>query len=227
MRAHAAALAAYQPWRRPMKLYIINLEQARDRRVYMEAQVDGLEHEFIEAVDSRTLQREDWPEQMSLGAVGCALSHLKAYRAIVRDGRTGIVLEDDAILPATLPDIDLDEGVALLAYRHPPTIGQCRLRGPGPLLEPLDRILTSTAYAITPEACETLLEFNPVSRGLGPDHWSSFPIRVRCVEGRPVGHNSDFASTVSYRNGSFIPNRLRTWNRNRIERTMSKFVRVD
>jgi hypothetical protein len=210
-----------------MKLYIINLERDRDRRAFIEAQVDGLEHEFIEAVDGRTLRREDWPEHMTLGAVACALSHLEAYRAIIRDGETGIVLEDDAILPPTLPDILLEEGVALLAYRHPPTAGRCRLRGPGPLLEPLDSVICSVAYAITPEACATLLEFDPPSRGLGPDHWLSFPIKVRCVEGRPVGHNSDFASTVGYRNGRFIPNRLRAWNRNRIERTMSNFVRVD
>jgi hypothetical protein len=210
-----------------MKLYIINLERARDRRAYMEKQVVGLEHEFIEAVDGRTLKREDWPHELSLGATAAGLSHQKAYRAIVRDGQTGIVLEDDAILPRELPEIPLEEGVALLLYRHPPTVAQCRLRGPGPLLEPLDRIVGGTAYAITPEAAATLLEFDAPARGLGPDFWTHLPIKVWCVEGRPVGHKNDFPSTLGYRDGRLIPNWLRTLNRKRIERTMSNFVRVD
>jgi hypothetical protein len=211
----------------PMKLYIINLERARDRRAFMEKQVVRLDHEFIEAVDLRTLKREDWPQELSLGAAAAGLSHQKAWRAIVRDGRTGIVLEDDAILPRELPEIPLEEGVALLLYRHPPTLAQCRLRGPGPLLEPLDRVLCGTAYAITPEAAATLIEFDPPAHGLGPDFWAHFPVKVWCVEGRPVGHKNSFPSTLGYRDGRLIPNWLRTLNRKRIERTMSNFVRVD
>jgi hypothetical protein len=210
-----------------MKLYIINLERARDRRAFMEKQVAGLEHEFVEAVDGRTLKREDWPQELSLGLTAAGLSHQKAYRAIVRDGQTGMVLEDDAILPRELPEIPLQEGVALLSYRHPPTLAQCRLRGPGPLLEPLDRILGGTAYAITPEAAAAMLEFNAPARGLGPDYWVHFPVKVWCVEGRPVGHKLDFPSTVGYREGRLIPNWLRTLNRKRIERKMSIFVTVD
>jgi hypothetical protein len=85
-----------------------------------------------------------------------------------------------------------------------------------------------TAYAITPEACETLLEFHPAKHGLEADMWWRFPVRVRCVQGRPVGYRVDFPSTIGYRrSGRFIPNRLRTWNRKRNERTMSRFVVVE
>jgi hypothetical protein len=210
-----------------MKLYIINLERARDRRAFMEKQVADREHEFIEAVDRRTLKPEDWPPELSLGAVAAGLSHQKAYRAIIRDGHTAIVLEDDAILPRELPEIALEEGVALLSYRHPPTVAQCRLRRPGPLLEPLDRILGGTAYAITPDAAATLLAFDAPARGLGPDYWAHLPVKVWCVEGRPVGHKLEFPSTVGYREGRLIPNWLRTLNRKRVERKMSNFVTVD
>lgn len=211
-----------------MKLYVISLERSRDRRAHIEAQVARFDHEFVPTVDGRTLRREDWPQGQPLNMVATCLSHMNAYRAIRRDGQTGIVLEDDAILPDCIPEIPLDEGVALLEYRVPPSLGSCRLRGPGPLLEPLDPIQGGTAYAITPEACETLLEFHPARHGLDPDMWGDFPVRVRCVPGRPVSYRLDFPSTIGYRRGGrFIPNRLRTWNRKRNERAMTQFVIVD
>lgn len=211
-----------------MKLYVMNLERYRERRAHIEAQVARFDHEFVPTVDGRSLKREDWPDVQPLNMVAACLSHMNAYRAIQRDGRTGIVLEDDAILPDRLPDILLDDGVALLEYRSISSLGRCRLRGPGPLLEPLDPIQGGTAYAITPEACATLLDFHPAKRGLTPDSWWHFPVRVRCVQGRPASYRLDFPSTIGYRpGGRFIPNRLRTWNRKRNEREMTRFVVID
>lgn len=213
-----------------MRVYVINLPRCVERREHIEAQVRGLDHEFIETVDARTLNREDWPERISLGTVGCGLSHLNAYRHIIRDNRSGLVVEDDAILPQNTAELldaietELAPGdVALLYYRVPPGQRECTLHGTGLLLEPETAVLSGCAYVITPEACRRLLEFDALRRGFGIDDWDAAPVRPLCVAGRPVRHRFDFPSSIGYANGRLIPAFLRTWNRRRLERQMSRF----
>ena len=209
-----------------MKAYVISLERSTERRAHIEAQVRGIDHEFVQAVDGRTLDRSEWPDWLPLGLVGCGLSHLNAYRAILRSGGPGLVLEDDAILPDRLPEFRFvaDGDVVLLYYRTHPSVTECALIGGGVLRKPSAPVAATTAYAITPGACERLLDFNPPKRGLGPDDWSHFPVSVWCVYPRPVGVRLDFPSTLGYAKGRLVAAWLRTWNRRRIERRMSCFV---
>ncbi len=84
----------------------------------MAEQLEGvsLRHEFIEAVDGRALTPSEraelvdetavarYPGWLTPGALGCALSHRRAYERILdsEDDGVALVLEDDAILPTTI-----------------------------------------------------------------------------------------------------------------------------
>lgn len=92
-----------------MKAYIINLDNARDRRESMESQVQnsGLIYEFIPAVDGRSIPvsllsiiRQEHSYSVTPGEIGCSLSHLMVYKALVStDDDCALVLEDDISLP--------------------------------------------------------------------------------------------------------------------------------
>jgi len=202
-----------------MKCYAISLERSIERRVHIAAQLEGRVHELVDAVDARQLGPHElpplppaMPERFWPGVYACGLSHMNAYRAVVRDGGRGLVLEDDAVLPdnletvlGALPDVD----VALLYWRWhatKPGVPTC-----------------AAAYAIAPGAARRLLEFDPPARGLAPDAWSHFPVDVWVHPERPICVRVDFPSTVGYSSvGKFVPAWLRTWNRRRIERRMTR-----
>jgi glycosyl transferase family 25 len=186
-----------------MKAYVINLPRSTSRRSSMAEQLQqvGLEHEFIEAVDGRTLtpsQRAGavdesavarFPHWLTPGTIGCALSHLRAFERILESNRddVALILEDDVILPPTIPDtvarivphMDGSE-VVLLYFRN---FGVCRfsardaveLDAGARLAYPLDarKPLTTAAYLITPEACRRLAEVVLPVR-VAADTWGHF-----------------------------------------------------
>lgn len=94
-----------------MKVFIINLKQAEEKRQQMEQQLTSLgvkDYEFVEAIHGATLSKEeiaekvyDYPEcALTLGEIGCALSHIKVYQEMIKCQITSaIILEDDVILP--------------------------------------------------------------------------------------------------------------------------------
>lgn len=101
---------------------------------------------------------------MTLGEVGCALSHVLAWRHIAADGYPALVLEDDAAvveplmddLPLVMHDLDyLDFELCYLAQRNAP--------GPKPLagrhIHMVDyHPLWTLAYLLTPAGARKLLE---------------------------------------------------------------------
>jgi len=95
--------------------YYINLARRTDRRDFMETQFEtlGLTAIRVEAVapeqptDANRRRPTNWitgrpfPEP----ALCCVLSHLDAMRALLRtSGPWALILEDDAVLSASLPD---------------------------------------------------------------------------------------------------------------------------
>ncbi|RXX62543.1 hypothetical protein DD600_23315 [Enterobacter cloacae] len=92
-----------------MKTYIINLESASERMESMKTQVErsGLHYEFIPAVDGRnipanllSLLKKEHSYAVTPGEVGCSLSHLAVYKALVSSNEDcALVLEDDVSLP--------------------------------------------------------------------------------------------------------------------------------
>lgn len=211
-----------------MKAYVISLNRAAERRAYMASELAkaGLEYEFIEAVDGKTVQVSDpavvaptwlgrspfWPN-----VAGCALSHLEAYRRALDEGlRSALVLEDDVRLPLDLdPLADATAGmlegaeVALLHYHSEApcrisTRGATDLPGGRKLSFPLDivQLGSAGAYVITAEACERMAKAVLPVR-VPADDWAFFYNdaaieRIRCVSPVPIRKTAKFRSTIGY-----------------------------
>ncbi|MGA5655273.1 glycosyltransferase family 25 protein [Rahnella contaminans] len=95
-----------------MKVFIINLKRSSERRVSIESQCKkfNLDYEFIDAVDGATLTPTEVKQHTRAlnyankpGEIGCALSHIAAYRKIA-DLKLdkALILEDDAHLTADI-----------------------------------------------------------------------------------------------------------------------------
>ena len=165
---------------------VVHLTRHRERRRRLSAVLGR--HGFsrvtwIEAVDGRTLDPlppwrapplppatawAGWIDPyarraMTLGEVGCALSHVLAWRHVVRDGYPALVLEDDAApveplmdsLPMLMYDLDyLDFDLCYLAQRNDP--------GPRPLAGRHVHVvdyhpLWTLAYLVSPQGARKLL----------------------------------------------------------------------
>lgn len=95
-------------------VFIINLPQSTDRKIFMRAQCEnvGISPIFIDAVYGKDLSKSDiekycdqdtakklFGRELLLGEIGCALSHKKIYQKIVDEKIPyAIILEDDAVL---------------------------------------------------------------------------------------------------------------------------------
>src|SRR5437588_9468072 len=122
-----------------MKTYVINLARATDRREHMIKQVTaaGLTYELVSAIDGQDLYTSDlarlidpdavakYPRWLTPGLLACTLSHRLAYERILADGgASGLVVEDDTIIPDDADDMLMrlsthleDSEVVLLYYR--------------------------------------------------------------------------------------------------------------
>ena len=96
-----------------MKIFIINLEHQKEKRQFMQEQLDrlGLEAEFIAAVNGKSMSADQLREAvydyenccLTPGEVGCASSHIGIYKIMVDQNiENAIILEDDAILSEKL-----------------------------------------------------------------------------------------------------------------------------
>jgi len=109
---------------RPVKILVINLASATERRAGMRRQLEalGLDFEFVEAVDGRDFdvdqhpaydaprRRAAFPRDLAGGELGCLLSHRSIYQRMLAEGLDEVlVLEDDVVLGpdflAVLPSI--------------------------------------------------------------------------------------------------------------------------
>lgn len=120
-----------------LKIYIVSLHDEKKRRISISKQLDklGLEYEFFDAINPKAneeyLKYYDEREAkknngrgLSLGEIGCALSHQFIYEKILNnDYKYTLILEDDALLGdkllsflASVDDIDLKWDVILLGY---------------------------------------------------------------------------------------------------------------
>jgi glycosyl transferase family 25 len=107
-----------------MHIFVINLEKDAARRESISAQLDalGLAYQIVSGVYGASLTEQERARvyddrkaklhrarSLVPAEIGCALSHLKVYRAIVeRRLDAALILEDDVALPANLPQV-LDE----------------------------------------------------------------------------------------------------------------------
>ena len=104
------------------RIFVVSLARAAERRERLRGRLGGLRYELFDAVDKRDLDRERLAcdgaydesrtrapyrhrQDMSLGAIGCALSHRKLYEDMVASGWDRMVVLEDDVIPraSTLP----------------------------------------------------------------------------------------------------------------------------
>ena len=111
----------------PLKVFVISLERATERRAHMQRLLTevGLEAEFVSAVDGRAmtaadlaqydsrLARRNYRSEMTNSEIACYLSHYRLYERIWREALpVALILEDDIDITAgfveTLKDLLTD-----------------------------------------------------------------------------------------------------------------------
>jgi glycosyl transferase, family 25 len=230
--------------------YVINLPQSIERRRHIETELAGsaIDARFVRSVDGSALSRAErdrlvdeaavarFPEWLTEGQIGCALSHLNAYRQIVEAGdHAALVVEDDIRLPhdavelvTELYEVVGGSEITLLYYR---AFGEYRfssrmgveLNSGRRLLYPLELrgLVCSSAYVVTREAAQRMTEHVLPVRA-GADSWafhheSGALDRLRCVVPRPAGFRHDFKSAIDYLPaGSAAQRAMRTIERRRL-----------
>ena len=97
-----------------MNIFVINLDSSKDRLEHISSETDRLKLEFtrISAVNGSlldaaslskhynySLNRKIYRRPLSLGEIGCYMSHIKCWEKIIRDDLSmALILEDDAEL---------------------------------------------------------------------------------------------------------------------------------
>ena len=107
----------------PFPIFVINLKRSPERKASISKQLNdlGLECQYIEAVDGtqytphqaiakygeQVFYTNTYNKQrMTLGALGCLLSHIKFYKLMIANNiPAACVLEDDATLSPRLPEV--------------------------------------------------------------------------------------------------------------------------
>jgi glycosyl transferase, family 25 len=103
-----------------MRVFVVNLEQSTDRKLFMKKQLDSLNipHEFFPAVDGRKLTKSqmeemcnmevvrEWANLLTPGMIGCSLSHYQVYKKMVAENiELAFILEDDTHLSSRVPNV--------------------------------------------------------------------------------------------------------------------------
>ena len=133
----------------PLKVFVISLDRAVDRRAHMEGLLSqlGLKAEFVSAVDGRALSeadrgqydsrlaRLDYRSEMTDTEIACYLSHYRIYERICREELPlALILEDDIHIESNFM-----EAVSALAAQDDPEWTVARLQTQrGKLLNPRD-----------------------------------------------------------------------------------------
>lgn len=91
-----------------MKIEVISLRRSEDRRASFSEANRGLKYEFFDAVDGAALSDEEKEDgryfgknlSYSVGAYGCALSHIKLWERCAASEEAITIAEDDAVFRA-------------------------------------------------------------------------------------------------------------------------------
>lgn len=91
-----------------LRVFVINLDRSPERlqRFLADNTMPGLEFVRVVGIEGQKLDRSDLARRNIIAAdllysnnsVGCSLSHLNCWQQIIKEGKTAVVCEDDAIL---------------------------------------------------------------------------------------------------------------------------------
>lgn len=205
-----------------LQTWVINLDRAPERLARISAQLQGLGLAYtrLPAVDALALtpdQRRALDEPAYrrkngktpvLGELGCYLSHVAVMRLFLASpARFALVLEDDALLHASLPAVlqgllqhaDRWDVVKLSAVHSGTPVPVLALAPGHALAVMLSRCTGSSAYLMNRRAATAYLQgLLPMS--LPYDHvfdqgWR-FGLKVRLVTPTPCHHDDQIATTI-------------------------------
>ena len=98
-----------------MKIYVVSLKNQLDRRAHIEKQFQqlGLEYNFFDAVskddaiqDYQNLSLNFVPDSITLGELGCFMSHVSLWQMMIdKELPYLVIFEDDVVLSARINDI--------------------------------------------------------------------------------------------------------------------------
>ena len=184
-----------------MKTYVISLERQRARRTRIERLLNGrsMPHEMVDAIDAADYSSDqidnlvappmrEWRRYLRPGAVCCALSHQKAYAAMLHARwPAALILEDDATPRSSGQDLErlmqqfmeTDFDILLLSSYAPGArarVGEFRESEiPGHTVLTLGRppLAGAISYFIRARAAQAILSFNDPVR-CGADDFGGF-----------------------------------------------------
>ena len=209
-----------------MKIFVINLERAAERRKTALQRLHelGMDAEILHAVDGASLERNtldpDAEPGLSDGEVGCYLSHVRAWQAIVdRRLDQAIVLEDDVVCDPAMIRIANEivalglplDAVRLSALQPIRGLTIAHLSGDHCLLLPNKNPSGAQGYMVTQQGAQHLLQKLPVPRLPIDDAFDAYwkhglciPIVSPCL----VFEDHNFPSSIVHRFGSDAPKSL-------------------
>lgn len=198
--------------------YVINLDFEVERKAFMAHQLEaaGIPFEIVSAVkgkaldpafvstiydEQQTLKTQGKP--LSLGEIGCALSHLSVYRTLIQNNTpASLILEDDALLHPDLPKVLQPLGERIAAEDKPVVYLLTHLirykRGPalpvatGYALHPMVDACCAHGYLINNAAAKEMLQlFSPITYPI--DAWKRIAetgrIRIKGLNPYVIGHS--------------------------------------
>lgn len=182
-----------------MKLFVINLARAADRREFMRRQLDALklDYEFVVGTDYREMSDDDFrtlcaPHVLAgdayiKGVCAASISQIRAFQQMIDENLDyALICEDDAVFPHNIPEIlkqlepklQPDEIVMLSYYSHTHDALVLSTRDPRPvtdtltLLSPveIDKLGSAMAYII-PKSIAAQMIKTLMPMGYALDHW--------------------------------------------------------
>lgn len=163
-----------------MKVFVINLDQNKERLAFVHAQLSrlGMSYERFSGVYGKGFTKEERERVSSPlrsylcsghviggGELGCALSHIGVYRQIIADQLPyALVMEDDVILSEKFPEV-VEYAERKLCVQRPQVVlfsnwGGVDVGGRGFEVVRLRRGVCTDAYLITRTAAELICRAN-------------------------------------------------------------------
>lgn len=202
----------------------------RRRHIASQLRAVGVPYHYVAAIDGTdlTLDQRSEVDAHFLSAkpwlVGCALSHRKAYRAVLASGADyALIIEDDAVLPSSLPavlhalhrvDLTLQD-VVLLYWRA----SQCVAFKEEGAISLADRwgiytaasavpLYSAVAYVVGRGFCEAM-ETCCTQTNCAADSWATFLDagavgKLYCVVPRLCGVRTDMKSVIGQQKGTAV-----------------------